>query len=158
MRDLTKSDRNKLVINDTRSGTEIELYYRNPTTQEEIEYQSKLIKRKGKKVLINAFETRLQMGLKILTGFREGDFGVDGKPISSDPSSPNYREDWKDLLKEYAADIVTAFAFAVFEGARINTDIGLEIDFVEEIEEVPPLSKNLKDSETDAQRLTGSNA
>jgi len=158
MRDLTRSDRNKLIINDARSGTEIELYYRTPTTQEEVEYQSKLIKRKGKKVLINAFETRLKMGLKILTGFREGDFGVDGRPISSDPSSPNYREDWKELLREYAADIVTAFAFAVFEGARVDTNLGLEFEFEEEAEEVPPLQKNSEDSETDAQRLTGSNA
>jgi hypothetical protein len=70
MRDLTKNDRNKMVINDARSGSEIELYYRNPTTQEEVEYQAKLFKRQGKKMLINAFGTRLEMGLKILTGFR----------------------------------------------------------------------------------------
>lgn len=136
MRDLKASEKNKLTINDSRSGTEIELYYRNPTTQEEVQYQSKLIKRQGKKVLINAFETRLEMGLKILIGFRDGSFGFDGKPISSEPTSPNYREDWKDLLKESAADIITVFAFHIFEGARIDTGVDFEI---EEAEDVPPL-------------------
>ena len=137
MRELKTSDKNSLIINDARSGTEIELYYRTPTTQEEVQYQSKLIKKQGKKMLINAFETRLEMGLKILTGFREGDFGYDGKPIASDPSSSNYREDWKELLRNFAADIVTVFAFHVFEGARVNT--GIDIDFAEEAEETLPL-------------------
>lgn len=142
MRDLTKSDKNKMIINDARSGSEIELYYRNPTTQEEVEYQSKLFKRQGKKVLINAFGTRLDMGLKILTGFREGDFGIEGKPISSDPQNPDYKENWKDLLKENAADIITAFSFAIFEGARADT--GAEIDFetMGETEEVIPFPKS----------------
>lgn len=139
MKDLKASENNNLIINDARSGTEIELYYRNPTTQEEVQYQARLIKRQGKKILINAFETRLEMGLKILTGFRDGDFGYDGKPIASEPSSPNYREDWKELLKTAAADIITVFAFHIFEGARVNTDI--EIDF-EEAEDTPPLQKN----------------
>lgn len=127
MRDLKPNDKNKLVINDARSGTAIELYYRNPTTSEEVAYQSRLFKKQGKKMLVNAYETRLTYGLKILTGFREGDFGIEGKPISSDPVSMNYREDWKELLKDNAADLVTSFAFAIFEGARI--DAGMEIDF-----------------------------
>ncbi len=139
MRDLKKTDRNVLKIQDAISGSEIELYYRMPTTQEMVQYQSKLIKKQGKKVLMNAFETRLEMGLKILTGFRDGDFGIDGSPISSEPSSSNYREDWKDLLKETAADIVTTLAFNVFEGVRIDT--GVEFDF-EEAEDAPPLQRN----------------
>lgn len=138
MKDLKLSDHNKLIINDARSGTEIELHYRNPTTQEEVQYQARFIKKQGKKVLINAFETRLQMGIKILTGFRDGDFGFDGRPIASDPASPNYREDWRELLKTAATDIITVFAFHVFEGARIDT--GLDFDF-EEAEDTPPLQK-----------------
>lgn len=142
MRDLTKSDKNKMVVNDARSGSEIELYYRNPTTHEEVEYQSKLFKRLGKKVLINAFSTRLEMGLKILTGFREGDFGIEGKVISSDPSRPDYKENWKELLKENAADIVTAFSFAVFEGARIDTGAIVDFETAEEAEEIIPFPKS----------------
>lgn len=137
-----------MLIHDGRSGTDIMLYYRNPSTQEEVRYQSKLFKRQGRKLMINAYDTRLEMGLKILTGFREGDFGVKGEPISSDPQSPHYRENWKELLKTHAADIVTAFAFQVFEGAR--PDMGMEIDFgangdeieAEEAVEAPPLAKS----------------
>lgn len=142
MRDLTRSDKNKMVINDARSGSEIELYYRNPTTQEEVEYQSKLFKRQGKKVLINAFNTRLEMGLKILTGFREGDFGIEGRPIASDPQDKNYKENWKELLKETAADIVTAFSFTVFEGARIDTGTEVDFEIAEETEKIIPFPKS----------------
>lgn len=128
MRDLTPSDRNEITINDTRSGTEIKLFYRNPKTQEEVGYQAALFVRKGGKLKINAFETRLKYGLQILTGIREGDFGINGQPISSDLGSKNYREDWKALIKDQAPDIVTAFAFAIFEGARIGEgpEIGYE--------------------------------
>jgi len=72
MRDLAKTDKNVLTINDTISGDKIELYYRLPTTEEMVDYQSHMFRRQGKKLLINAFETRLNYGLKILTGFREG--------------------------------------------------------------------------------------
>lgn len=140
MRDLAKSDTHKCVIQDAISGSELELYYRMPATQEMVQYQSKLFKRQGKKIFINAFETRLEMGLKILTGFRDGDFGIAGKPISSNPASINYHEDWKELLRETAADIVTAFAFTVFEGARTDTFTNLE--FLEEAEEVIPFQKS----------------
>lgn len=147
MRDLTKSDKNQLIIHDGRSGTDIELYYRNPTTQEEVSYQSKLFRRQGKKLLINAYETRVEMGLKIITGFREGDFGIEGKPISSEPQSPAFREDWKELLKENASDIITALAFQIFESARV--DPGLDIEFnsngvaeEEAVEAAPPFTKN----------------
>lgn len=127
MRELNRSERNTLTIQDTRSGTEIELYYRNPTSREEALFQAKVVKRKGTKVVLKSFDTRLEFGLKVLTGFREGDFGIDGKPISSDPDSPNYREDWKNILADGAADIIRTVGMTVFEGVRVNNaDIELE--------------------------------
>jgi len=119
MRDLKKSDRNILRIADARSGTEIELYYRTPGTAEEVDYQKSLVRRENGKVQECLHETRLEKGLGLLTGFREGDFGYDGSPISSDESSPLYRADWKDLLRETASDIVTTLAYVVFEGQRV---------------------------------------
>lgn len=118
MRDLKKSDKNIMRIKDTISNSEIELYYRTPLASEIAQYHSMLVKRKGGKIIMNPIQTRLEMGLKILTGFREGDFGYDGKPISSDPQSPYYREDWKELLRDTAADIIIAFAFNIFEGVQ----------------------------------------
>lgn len=134
MRDLAKSDKNKLLIQDGISGTEIELYYRMPNTQEMVAYQNQMVKKVGRKVVLNTFETRLKWGIEILTGFREGDFGFEGKPISSDEKSPNYREDWKKIIKEGAADIVSTLALTVFEGVRVDTGVSLELGE----EEAPP--------------------
>lgn len=141
MRDLGTNDRNILTISDARSGTEIELYYRSPTPSEEASFQARFLKRKGNKVVFNSYETRLEFGLKILTGFRDGDFGLDGNGISSDPLSPNYKADWKDIVKTGASDIVTALAMTVFEGARV---LGADIEFMEAegLEETSPLAKS----------------
>ena len=140
MRDLDVSATNKIVISDARSGTEIELYYRNPTTQEEVEYQSKLYKRKGNKLILNP-RVKVNLGLAILTGFREGDFGVADRPISSDVDSPNYREDWKDLLGRMASDIISTFATVVYEGARVASDTDVEIETAIE-EDILPLARS----------------
>lgn len=121
MRDLSNGGKNKMLISDARSGTDIELYYRNPTTQEEVDYHNKMFKRVGNKLVVNAYQTRLEYGLKILTGFREGDLGIDGKPISAETN------DWKGLLRDNAPDIVNAFAMAIFEGARANP-IAVDLD------------------------------
>lgn len=126
MRDLKANDKNILHINDAISGTKLQVYYRIPTTQEMVAYQSKLVSRKGKKIVFNIFETRLEFGLKVITGFSEDAFGYDGKAISSDPINPNYRQDWKELLKQTSADIISLVAANVFEGAQI--DGGLEMD------------------------------
>lgn len=140
MRDLKKTDKNVLVISDSISGSDIELYYRNPTAPEIVAYQKSMYKRDGNKLKIDP-ACRLDHGLKILTGFRDGDFGVDGKPLSADPASENYQENWKDLVKESAADIVMVLALHVFEGVRTGTQEKIEID-IEAGEDVPPLVKS----------------
>jgi len=140
MRDLDVSATNKIVISDARSGTEIELYYRNPTTQEEVEYQSKLYKRKGNKLILNP-KVKVDLGLAILTGFREVDFGVACRPISSDMKSPNYREDWRELLGRMASDIISTFATVVYEGARVASDTDVEIETAIE-EDILPLARS----------------
>lgn len=127
MRDVQQDTKNSLSISDTISGSDIKLFYRMPTTEERVRYQSGLFTRKGKKPGVNV-ELRLYMGLKILSGFEEaalvngkyvGGFGYGGKPIASDQASANYRADWKDLLKETAADIILALAISVFEGVGL---------------------------------------
>lgn len=128
MRDLKQSDHNILTIKDAIGGGDIELHYRMPLTSERVAYLGRLVKRKNGKIQINAMEARIEFGLKILTGFREGDFGFDGKPISSDPGSKNYCADWKDLIRVTAADILNTFAFTIFEGASVNTGFALETE------------------------------
>ena len=121
-RELKRSDNNKLRIADTRSGSEIMLFYRNPTTDEEVSYRDGLFTLQGKKTVYKPYESRLALGQKIVTGFREGDFSVDGKPLSSDPTSPSYYADWKQLLVDTASDLLMALATAVFEGALLVED------------------------------------
>uniref|UniRef100_A0A6M3L271 Uncharacterized protein n=1 Tax=viral metagenome TaxID=1070528 RepID=A0A6M3L271_9ZZZZ len=136
MRDLTITERNKLTIQDGRTGDDIVLYYRNPTSAEEVDYQNSLFKRKGRKLITNVPQTRITFALRIITGFGEGAFGYEGKEISADPSSVNYRSDWKDLLKACASDILSAFSQAIFEGTKVESHEAFDLlDAIESGEE-----------------------
>lgn len=118
---------NELRINDAISGDVIALYYRIPETEERATYQKSLFARKRNKVETRVAETRQAFGKKILTGFRDGDFytmeGDQKVFFSADPSSSQYRPDWKDLLCTFAADLVEFLALQVFEGNSRDADI-----------------------------------
>ncbi len=137
MRDLKKTDRNKVVLDDAVSGTKIGIYYSTPTASQIRSYRQQSIRRKGGKVIVDTFGPALKCGLEILSGFDEGAFGYDGSPISSDPGSPHFREDWKKLLEETAADVVTLVAQLAFDG--VKTDRLDDIEIGEEGEPVIPL-------------------
>lgn len=117
-------EKNTLRLYDNIGGGTIELYYRMPTTRERAEYANAAVTRKRNKILVNAGEARLTFGAKILTGFRPGDFlDADGRQFSSDATRPDYRADWKEMLCEHAADLVSLLAGYVFDGsAEIETD------------------------------------
>ena len=139
MRDLKKSDRNRIEFDDPLSGTPLIVYYATPTARQIRAYQQSSIQRKGNKVVMNSFDPALKYGQEIITGIGEGCFGYDGKIISSDPGSPDYREDWKALLAESAADVITLLARHVFDGLRAAKDT-LEIEG--EVEEAVPFQKS----------------
>lgn len=135
MRDLTAT-RNVLEVQDGISGDVHELYYRAPTNTEQASYQTKLFSLKGgKKMKVQIHQTRAAFGKKILTGFKKGTFGIDGKAFSSDPADPDYRGDWKELLSEHASAVLNALCFQVFEGTGVYAGGGFEIDSEEEGEE-----------------------
>lgn len=153
MRELKSSDKNVLEIFDARSNTDMELYYRTPTTREEALYQAKLVKKKGRKVVIAQHKTRVEFGLRMITGFKEGNFGEDGEPFSADPESPNYREDWKECLERGASDILAILGSTIFEGARPDVEVDVdelldeELDNKDEVlEEASPLGTSSEDS------------
>ena len=110
---------NEMTFQDNLSGSEIVLQYRMPTTAERAGYTNESFQRKGRKLVSRQVETRLKYGAKILTGIREGDFEIkqDGKwaPISSDPGSDNYAEDWNDQVLKYGADLIELLAIRVFD-------------------------------------------
>ena len=127
MLDLGKQDVFRKIVFDSATGQEVELTHRLPTTSEEVEFQRRTFRRRDRRnispedIARNLAEIRVEFGLKVLTGFKEGDFGVDGKPISSDPESSNFYPEWKNLLREKAPRIVSALAVAVFEGGRVQS-------------------------------------
>ncbi len=123
MRDLGKQD-NKATITDAISGTEIQLHYRSPKASELQEFYSNSIYRRNSKTVSNAVAARIAFALKIITGLRDGDFGIDGKPISSNPQSEDYFPEWKKLIEEKAADILDSFVFMVFENSRAQAMTG----------------------------------
>ena len=125
MRDI-KATENTIEINDGHCGDVHVLKYRNPTRQEMTAYQARLFERKGKKMIPRFFEARVEFGRKLLTGFVKGTLGYEGKAFASDPSDPDYRADWCDLLVECAPDIVAVVAQQAFEAtgvARQDIDI-----------------------------------
>lgn len=126
MRDF--SAKNQVEIYDAASGDTHILYYRVPSNAEREAYQAGLIERKGKKIVDRSYRQRLKFGARILTGFKKGTFGIEGRAFSSDSSDPDYRQDWKTLLQEQAGDIISCLGRWVFEGTSVKVDNPLEIE------------------------------
>jgi len=119
-----------------------DFYYRRPTTEEVIAYNKGLFVKKNGKVVNNVVPTRIEMGLRILTGVQDGVFSLNGKPISSDPASPDYYPDWKSLLKNALSGTIANFAFRVLEAvSEVQVDQE-EILATEEGEEALPLGRS----------------
>jgi len=116
---VLNSNKNVIIFKHKPSNTDIELYYRNPTTTDRVGYKNERIIREGDQIQFNVPQTRIKYAEKIITGIREGDFGheIDGvvKPLSCVPGSENYKENWKEIIKENAPDILEAVAAFVFD-------------------------------------------
>ncbi len=136
---ILDSEQNVITLRDTVCGDQVQFFYRIPLPSEIQAYASASIMRKGGKIVINAVDPKIKYGLDILTGVREGDFIYGGKPLSSDPKSPNFREDWKAILKEKAPDLIIFFAAQVFDGSRV---VETEIESGEALEDAIPFPKS----------------
>jgi hypothetical protein len=136
-RDLSKTE-NVITIKDGISGDNVQFRYRTPTASDIQAYSSASIKRQGNKIILNPVQPKLDYGLQILTGIREGDFIESGKPLSSDIASPNFRENWKELLRQHAPDLIILLASIVFDGTRQASDFEAEIQ--EATEDAVPFS------------------
>jgi len=117
---------NTLKIRDNISNSELEVYYRQPTTEERAAFSNESIQRTRNKLLFRTAQARQKFGLKILSGIREGDFiikkGGKDVPLVSDKKSPNHDPNWKELMMKYAADIVEVLAAHVFEASAEALD------------------------------------
>ena len=104
------------VFDDKIGGEEIVLYYRHPTTKERVDYTNQGFRRVGGELVINKGETRMDYGLRIITGFKFGGFlDENKKAFASDPGHKDYRADWKDLLMDGGSDLVDLLAARVFD-------------------------------------------
>jgi len=112
-------DRNELKIHDNLSNSDVVLYYRMPTTTERQQYHNSSVVRKNNKIEMRTAQARLESGMKILTGFRVGDFErkVDGEYVAFSPvdGDENYFPDWRKWLEDNADDIVMLLAARVFD-------------------------------------------
>ena len=119
-----------------------DFFYRRPTTEEIVAYNKSLFTKRNGKVHNNVVPTRIEMGLKILTGFQDGVFALNGRSISSDPASPDFYPDWKGLLKQVLSGTVANFAFRVFEAVSEASPDQEELLATEEGDEALPLAKS----------------
>ena len=116
MRDLTTSDRNEIVIYDKMGGDKILVYHKTICASDRIKYKSLTITalNDGEKIEMVA-ERQLDFLLDFITGFSEGAFSINNKPISSDSKNKNYYEGWKSVLREKASDILETVKTLLFD-------------------------------------------
>lgn len=121
---LKHEEENELVFD--YGGGSATLYYREPTTKEKIEYNNRLVSVSDAGLQNDVPSANLWGGKQVCTGLKEGDFGVpDGDngaalPISSDPSSSNYRENWLELLEKYAVEFLAQLGSWAFRARGIK--------------------------------------
>ena len=123
---------NELKLRDNLSGSDITLYYRMPTTSERQRYQNKSLQRHRNRVEFNQAQARLEAGLTIITGFKEGDFErlVDSgyQPFSCREGAANYYPEWRNWLAEHADDLLMLLAAQVFDVSAHVSDGEDEIE------------------------------
>ncbi len=110
--------RQVLVMTD-QAGETYELYFRMPTNDERVWHSNRLLERKGKKTVIrqNIFAEQVALGRKLIIGFSEGYFMDGDLFISSDPSKPYYRKDWRELLEQARPTDLQGVALAALRPA-----------------------------------------
>lgn len=108
-RELKISEQNELVIFDSLTGEKIKFFYKTPTTDNKIAYQSAVMNSLTKKGgMEDVFKIQLEWAKKFITGFEPGYFFVDGVELTT--ATPA----WKEIIAETAGDLLIAFAKYLF--------------------------------------------
>lgn len=114
-----KPKRNVIEVLTGLSARPLVLGFDLPTLEMRVAYRTAQHVREGGRVHTRLLGPRLEFGLAILTWFESGCLAVAGKAISSDPESPDYCPEWKELLAHVAPQAVEALAIRVFETAVV---------------------------------------
>jgi hypothetical protein len=113
-----------LLVDDKQGGEPFELYYTRPTTTQTIDYNRDVygLERTDPKrpTPVLHYDAMLEHALALIVGWSDNAFGIDGQPFSAEPTSPHYREDWRDILRETQADILLSMAAQVFAGSQVE--------------------------------------
>jgi len=99
-------------------GVKAVLGWRLPSTEEIREYKNEYMRSQFAKGADEAKAFDFGAGIKLLVEIQDGDWSDNGKPISSNPESPDYRADWKDVVGkiDIARIMIAGLADAVFGG------------------------------------------
>lgn len=130
-RDLSKHSNNDITMYDSISGSSIQFFHRTPETDDRIRYQAAKFRREGDRMINCSRRAAIDAAANVLTGIREGDFIIDGQPLSSDPASENYRADWKELIEGMAGDLLFVMGNLLFEG-QPDLELLSSLTFVDE--------------------------
>ncbi len=151
-RKIGKNLKNIFKVRDPQTGDWIALYYRSPNAEEMVSYFSGINRDKYEteiadrrihfaldRGIITGFEEgcfekeiaerRINFALDqgIITGFEEGCFEKEDEQgkfmkFSSDEAKVDYDPEWREKLKDGAADILTIFSTQVFEVSLLTTE------------------------------------
>ena len=122
MRDLTYFEDNQITLKDPVSGAAITFTHRTPTTADRVQYMSRRFRRDGNRLFICQKQAAIEAAAAIITGVSDNSFACgrdqhnNPLPLSSDPASPHYRADWKQLLQQMAGDLLYIIGNQLFEG------------------------------------------
>ncbi len=119
----------RVRIVDAASDQTITYICRQPTAEEQFAYQRESIRRRKGKVHNAIPEALFKYGAKLVKGFEErtddGSWallyadGGEPQPVSSDPNSDHYREDWLELIKTYRPAHLQAVAGQMLDGTDV---------------------------------------
>jgi hypothetical protein len=142
-------------VTDELSGDPILFQMRMPGAKMRNKYNNKSIVRRGRKTEFNAALARVEYGMKLLVGIREGDFLIPPKEhenyenlqdsltsvedsdlkflnIASDQSSPFYTSQWKEHVEKYGNDLIEAAASKLFDNPASVEDQNVDVEDDEE--------------------------
>lgn len=158
MEDLTAGKKIPVRITSLKTGEIKRLYYIAPTPTQVIAFRQAMMKQKKGKYKLDHATPTMRFGKEVLAGFDlfnlkengngelvpiEGDYayGVGGVPMSSEPDSPHYRSDWKEILYNGAPLTVEVIGNVAFGGVKAD-DVPEAEDDDDGGEEPVPLEKN----------------
>jgi hypothetical protein len=102
MIDLSRPFIQKAVLTYDATGEKVVFFYRMATTSELRDYLTERARVDTELDKVDV-DFPCNHAIKVIVGINDSEWCVDGTAISSNPESPDYRKDWKELL--YQQDI-----------------------------------------------------